>query len=233
MQEARDGGGQAKPQGVEAVERALTLLKAFLPDGQPRSLADLAAATGYYKSTILRLAVSLERFGCLTRRSDGRWLPGPMLGQLGSAWRRGFDLAGLVRPVLADLVRATGESASFYVREGSDRLCLHRINSPHAARHHLEEGTRLPMGLGAVSKVLLAFDGSGGGDAAVRTAGWAESLGERDPLVAAVAVPVLTPSGTLVGGLTVSGLMGRFDDSARAAALTLLRQMRQRIEAAL
>ena len=56
---------------VEAVERALTILNAFAADKPELTLAELAVATGFYKSTILRLAGSLERFGYLIRRADG------------------------------------------------------------------------------------------------------------------------------------------------------------------
>ena len=46
-------------------------------------------------------------------------------------------------------VEASGETASFYVREGQSRVCLFRQNSPHAARHHLDEGSELPLTAGA------------------------------------------------------------------------------------
>ena len=42
---------------VEAVERALAVLDAFQADRTEMTLADIAAATGFYKSTILRLAL--------------------------------------------------------------------------------------------------------------------------------------------------------------------------------
>ena len=46
---------------VEAVERALAVLDAFQTDRTEMTLAEIAVATGFYKSTILRLAGSLER----------------------------------------------------------------------------------------------------------------------------------------------------------------------------
>ena len=46
--------------GVAAVNRAISLLAALEATAKPLTLADLARATGLYKSTILRLLVSLE-----------------------------------------------------------------------------------------------------------------------------------------------------------------------------
>ena len=49
----------AKANGVAAVERALSVLGAFRDGDASLSLHELAARTGLYKSTILRLLVSL------------------------------------------------------------------------------------------------------------------------------------------------------------------------------
>ncbi|HQD16111.1 MAG TPA: helix-turn-helix domain-containing protein, partial [Ottowia sp.] len=73
----------ATEKGVEAVERALSLLDAIPGSGKPSlSLHELSLATGFYKSTILRLTVSLERFGYLRRRDDGRFELGPACARL-------------------------------------------------------------------------------------------------------------------------------------------------------
>src|SRR5215813_14372052 len=125
---------------VEAVERALSILDAFATERPRLTLAELAAATGFYKSTILRLAGSLERFGYLIREERGAFRLGPALWRLGSIYRTGFHLGEAIRPELRRLVEATGETASFYIREGESRVCLFRHNSPQSARHHLDEG---------------------------------------------------------------------------------------------
>ena len=222
---------------VEAVERALTVLDAFHAEKPAMTLAELAAATGFYKSTILRLAGSLERMGYLMRDDDGAFRLGPALWRLGSIYRAGFNLGEAIRPELRRLVETTGETASFYVREGQSRVCLFRHNSPHAARHHLDEGTKLPLTAGASAHVLLAFTGAKGTKArAVEARGHAISLGERDPEVAAVAIPVFDLGGEFRGALAISGLIGRFKDKARQAALEELsasaKRLRTRVPAA-
>ena len=234
-----DGARQDRMSGdkVDAVERALTILNGFQADKPRMTLAEVAAATGLYKSTILRLAGSLERFGYLIREDGGAFRLGPSLWRLGSIYRHGFNLGDVIRPVLAKLVEQTGETASFYVRQDQVRVCLFRHNSPHSARHHLDEGTQLPMNAGASAHVLVAY---GGKSAAVKghakTAkeqGYSISLGERDPQVAAVAVPAFDTTGQMRGALSVSGLIGRFDDKARRAALAELLAAAERLGAVL
>src|SRR5262245_52934667 len=46
---------------VEAVERALAVLNAFHADKPTMTLGEIASATGFYKSTILRLAAARPR----------------------------------------------------------------------------------------------------------------------------------------------------------------------------
>lgn len=219
---------------VEAVERALAVLDAFRADRPTMTLGEIAAATGFYKSTILRLAASLERCGYLVREENGVFRLGPTLWRLGSIYRAGFNLGGTIRPELRRLVEASGETASFYVREGRSRVCLFRHNSPQSARHHLDEGAELPLNAGASAHVLVAFsDGRGSRSKAVQQRGYCISLGERDPQVAAVAVPVFDLGGQFRGALAISGLIGRFKEQERRAALAQLSASADRLRCVL
>ena len=219
---------------VEAVERALAVLEAFHADRPTMTLGEIAVATGFYKSTILRLAASLERCGYLVREENGVFRLGPTLWRLGSIYRAGFNLGGTIRPELRRLVEASGETASFYVREGRSRVCLFRHNSPQSARHHLDEGAELPLNAGASAHVLVAFsDGRGSRSKAVQQRGYCISLGERDPQVAAVAVPVFDLGGQFRGALAISGLIGRFKEQERRAALAQLSASADRLRSVL
>jgi DNA-binding IclR family transcriptional regulator len=218
-------------QRVEAVERALSLLECFREDRQTLSLAELSEATGMYKSTILRLAASLERFGYLVRREDGVFRLGPAVQRLGAIYRLGFNLEQLIRPELLWLVQATGETASFCVRDGKARICLYRENSTRAARHHLDEGASLTLASGASAHVLRAFGKDpDAAEAHVRDAGYAISLGERDPDLAAIAMPVLDRKGNLYGALSVSGIINRFTEERRVAMMAALRESVARLK---
>ncbi|HEX7125844.1 MAG TPA: IclR family transcriptional regulator [Thermodesulfobacteriota bacterium] len=199
--------------GVEAVERALAVLEAFAPGDARLSLAQLAERTGLYKSTILRLSASLERFGYLRRDGEGYFRLGPTLWRLGALYQRSFDLADVVRPMLARLVAELGQTAAFYVRDGDRRICLFRNNSPSPTRHHVEEGASLPVDQGASGRILLAFGGAPGARYdEIRRKGVYTSYGERDPDAAAVAAPVFDAAGGLVGAISVSGLRTHFDE---------------------
>lgn len=223
-----------KEQRVEAVERALSIMEAFGEERRTLTLAGLAEETGLYKSTILRLSASLERFGYLTRDEAGLYRLGPSVWRLGSIYRRSFDLGEQIRPELRALVEATGETASFYVREAAERVCLYRENSRQPIRHHLDEGARLPLDRGAAAHILRAYSGKEDQVShEVRKQGHYISVGERNPDLSAVAVAVLGRDGGLRGALAVSGLTSRFTEELRQSSLTLLEAASMRLSRAL
>jgi DNA-binding IclR family transcriptional regulator len=201
----------AAENGVEAVDRALSIMSCFR-DGS-LTLAEIAERTGYYKSTILRICVSLENGGFLARLQDKRFSLGAQLMRLGSLYQRSFKLEDHVRAVLRRLREESGESASFYRREGDHRLCLYREDSIHSVRDHIREGDLLPLDKGAAGHVLLEFDRNHVDGAALRSA--LDKLpyyssGERDSETAAIAAPVFGQRGELVGALALSGPITRF-----------------------
>lgn len=216
--------------GVEAVEKALLIVDLFGSGQTELSLADIAKATGLYKSTILRLIVSLERFGYVVRTETGRYRLGSTVWRLGNSYREGFNLADIIEPELKALSDATLETASYFIREGENRICLFRNEPDRAIRHSLVVGAKVPVDRGASGKVLRAYTEPPSDEAtAIREAGFAVSMGERDPEVAAVSVPVLTRSGKLLGALAISGLITRFDQERSIELAKLLKESRDRL----
>ena len=187
------------PRGVAAVERALRLLGCFDAAGETLTLAQLAQRSRLYKSTILRLATSLQKGGFLHRDASGRFALGSELRRLGELARVAEELESIVRPVMKALTDDTEETVSFYVRQGRHRVCLFREASPGSVRHSLVEGGRHTLIVGATGRIFKAY-GTGASDAAdvqIRRRGWVASRGERKPNLGAVAVPLLTQARTL------------------------------------
>lgn len=100
--------------------------------------------------------------GLVVRRDDGRYALGVAVERLQRVRSASVSVSSVVMPVLRDLAAATGESASFHVRQGEQRLCLLRVDSPRPVRDHLQVGALLPLHQGAAGRVLLAFSGAKG-----------------------------------------------------------------------
>jgi DNA-binding IclR family transcriptional regulator len=222
----------AAPGGVAAVDRALCLLNAFQPGDRALSLAELAQRTGLYKSTALRLLASLQHAGLLRQREDGRYALGAGLARLHALYTAGFSLEEEVLPVLRELVAQTQESASFYVRQGEQRLCLHRVDSPQPLRDHIRAGDVLPLARGAGGRVLLAFAGAqGAAFEAIRQAGVAVLSGDRVADLTGISAPVFGAKGELAGALTLTLPTARLQPAFAPAVQNAAQRLSQRLGA--
>ncbi|MGH8703940.1 MAG: IclR family transcriptional regulator, partial [Burkholderiales bacterium] len=222
----------AASRGVAAVERALSVLGAFRAADEALALAEIARRTGLYKSTALRLLGSLERFGYVRRLESGRYAVGPEPARLARLYQQSFRVGDVVVPVLRELAGASGETASYYVREGGSRVCLHRVEPARAVRVALYEGDRLPLEKGASGKVLRAFGARPDPAlAAVRARMHATSFGERDPGAAAVACPVFGTMQELKGALALAGPRERFGAKRVGELTRLVREAAARVTA--
>jgi len=200
-------------EGVVAVRRAMRILEAFGVEDGYLSLAELSRRTGCHRSTVLRLARTLALDDYLAQRTDGTWRLARAAGWLGACYQATFNVLEIVQPVLAEISAATGESATFYVREGKQRICVARVEGRHSIRHHVRVGAALPLELGSPGRVLLAFSGEPDEPyESIRRAGYMMSLGERDPEVSSLSAPVYGINWTLVGAICISGPISRLDE---------------------
>ena len=187
------------------MKRALAVLTAFRRGDGALSLAELAERTGLVKSTIMRLAVSLQRYRLLARLPDGSYRLDAETLRLGTAYQQAFSLADHVLPALERLAAGTGETASFYVRHGEERLCLFRVESPNPVRMHVQPGDTRPLD-GSASGQILRHAGTGlPADMPLPLF----TSGATDPHAASLAMPVLGTGQELMGVLLLSGPVSR------------------------
>ncbi|TCT03417.1 IclR family transcriptional regulator [Paralcaligenes ureilyticus] len=196
--------------GVIAVTRAISLLESFGVQDEYLSLAELSRRSGLHKTTVLRIARTLATHQYLVYRDDGAWRLGPAAGWLGARYQASFDVTASVEPVLQELSKLSGESSTFFVREGNTRTCLYRVEGPQAIRFHIRVGQVLPLEKGSPGKVILAFTGTPGSEFdGIRRKGYYISIGERDADVASVSAPVYGVNWQLLGAISISGPASR------------------------
>jgi len=211
---------QLPDRSVAAAERTLAILDAFVGAGRSMSLGDLEQATGLFKSVILRYMISLERQNYIIKLHDGRYRLGPKLMELGHICEESFDILSIVNPALDRIAEETGETVSFYVREGENRVCIARRDSSHSLKVSVRPGSTHAFDETSISLVLIDFEGVNGHELEDRELFRTTS----DVLTCSLSIPVFGASGQFKGALTVSGPIGRFD--------TQDARMRQKLKAA-
>lgn len=144
--------------GTRAVERVLSLLRAF-PENRPkRSLTELAAEAGLNKSTAHRMLSVLEREGFVYRSPEsGSYQLGPEMIVLGSRALRAVDIRDAARPELEALAETTGEHATLESLVGGEVLILDEARGRGLLAPGSSIGTRWPAHATATGKVLIAY----------------------------------------------------------------------------
>jgi DNA-binding IclR family transcriptional regulator len=216
---------------VRAVERALDILLVFTEQSS-LGLTEIADKVGLHKSTVHRLLASLEGKGFLVRDTlTEKYRLGFRVWELSAQLSGQADNPGtLLLPEMEMLRDAVGETISLYFREGHERIRIQAVQSHEAIRRVAPIGVRLPLSVGASSKVLLAFEEERIRDEIIqheswpssvdrgvflvqlvdiRRMGYATSIEEREPGAAAVSAPIFGNSGRLVAALSVSGPSNR------------------------
>ncbi|WP_035101596.1 IclR family transcriptional regulator [Aneurinibacillus terranovensis] len=215
---------------VRAVDRALDILLCFT-DAKELTLTAISQKVGLNKSTVYRLLASLEGRGFLTRHPETeKYRLGFRVWELSANLTQEDDPATLLLPEMIRLRDLLGETISLYIRNGNERVRIQAAESTQTIRRVAPIGARLPLYVGASSKVLVAY-----ADAQVRekvlddpewppyidrqtyidqleeirSNGYATSIGEREEGAAAVSVPLFNRRGELVAALSVSGPYNR------------------------
>lgn len=224
--------GKGKP--IAAVERALQVLGAFR--AAPRlTLSELSKRTGFYKSTLLRMLLTLEKHGYVSRLGAGEYRLGGVVLELGSSYQASFQLEEIIRPALETLASDTGESAAFYIRAGAgQRQCIFRVDSSQPVRAVIQPGqiTRLDK---AATGLVFAQHGKGR-DRPADTARYAQlcvaTSGVGDATTASVAAPIFGTAG-FIGVMNVSGPVQRFTATSTAAIKARLAAVAAKVSLAL
>lgn len=194
---------------VAAAERTLRILNAFADTQRSLTLAELAAITGLFKSVILRYMVSFEKMSYVVKLDDGRYRLDNKAFQIGLAFESTFDRRAVIEASLTRLRDDSGESVFFYVRQADARMCLMGVDSVESLRVSRKIGVMIPMDETSISQVLR--DHATGAPASMDDGLVRSSVGAYDPLTASISAPVFERGGALVGALSVSGPVGRFD----------------------
>ncbi|GAB6992292.1 IclR family transcriptional regulator [Paenibacillus pini] len=215
---------------VRAVERALDILMCFTKHNE-LGLTEIAGMINLHKSTVHRLMTTLEEKGFVIRdAATEKYHLGMKVWELSTHLSQNDDPSVMLLPAMERLRDQLGETVSLYLRDGKDRIRIQAVQSNQAIRRVAQVGARLPLYVGASSKVLVAFAPLGEQQdllndpewpdsidrngymrqlKEITERGYATSLEEREPGAAAVSVPIVNRSGVVTAALSVSGPVSR------------------------
>jgi IclR family transcriptional regulator, acetate operon repressor len=143
---------------VQALSRALGILKYLAETEDGAKLTEIARAVQLAPSTTHRLLTTLQRDRfVMFDVENAHWYVGVQSFVVGNAFRHGReDLVRLARPFLRRLVEQTGETANLAIEDDGMVVYLAQMESRQTVRAIAKTGGRAYMHSSALGKVLLA-----------------------------------------------------------------------------
>ncbi|WGL50790.1 IclR family transcriptional regulator [Nocardioides sp. BP30] len=215
---------------VESVIDKVRRLVETLGARGPLGLTSLARESGISKTTVYRLCSELVEWG-LVNRVDGQYQLGIRLAELGEMAPKSATLADVGHPYIAELFATFRTTVNLTVPHGRRSVrCVDKIWAPgqdHSS-YWMGVGTRAPMHCTAAGKAILAFSPAevfaavvaqplvaltpftiGGPEKLLREMeeirrtgiSWVRNEIRMDSC--AIAVPILTEGGRVIGAIAV------------------------------
>ncbi|MSP97077.1 MAG: IclR family transcriptional regulator [Betaproteobacteria bacterium] len=234
--------------------KGIQILNLFCADRPEWRVGEMSLAIGAAKSTISRIARTLESQAYLvrSRQKDGFRL-GIRMWELGNlAIHDKSEFAQRVLPYLEDLLAKLGQSVQAAILDGTDVVYVQKVDASHSLRTYIPLGARFPTYCTATGKALLAYQPPASIDRVVRSGlksftkrsvttaaalraelesvrkrGYAMTRGEWRGDIGGVAAPVFDRTGQVIGAIGVTMPLTHFSRDARSpAALAVVQAAR-------
>lgn len=140
------------------VDRALRVLEAFLPKHGDLTLADLSKALKLDKSVIHRILATLVRRRFLEQDPVTKgYRVGLRMWEIGQHYVTGSPLEERAGEAIAEVVSSHPYATGYFATLDRDQTVVIRtVRGPGPINIHIDPGTRLPAGVTATGKALLA-----------------------------------------------------------------------------
>lgn len=141
---------------IQVIDRSASLLDAIGQYENPVSLKILSAETGLHPSTAFRILGALIEAGFVEKDAAGHYMLGKKLVHLAGKVKRSVGLREQALDIMETLRDAIGETVNLTVREGDEVIYIERVTSNRMMRVEQVIGSRAPLHVTAVGKLMLA-----------------------------------------------------------------------------
>lgn len=140
---------------IQVLDRAAMLLDAIAGYDEPASLKILSADTGLHPSTAFRILGALTKVGFVERNVQSHYLLGRKLARLAQKVQRGGDIRREALHIMEALRDRVGETVNLSIRAGDEVVYVERKASQKMIRVEQVIGSRAPLHVTGVGKLML------------------------------------------------------------------------------
>jgi DNA-binding IclR family transcriptional regulator len=141
---------------IQVIDRMARLLDVIAANEAGVSLKILAAETGLHPSTAFRILGAMIAVGFVERDVNSHYAIGKKLARLGGKVRTGVDIREESLDVMEKLRDQIGETVNLTVREADEVIYIERVTPKRMMRVEQVIGSRAPLHVTAVGKLMLA-----------------------------------------------------------------------------
>jgi len=223
---------------IKSLDRALEVL-AQLGQMQGGTLSEIAGELGQSPATVYRVLSTFKARGFVDFDDESQvWNIGPAAFLTGSQFLRRTSLVERARPIMRDLMEATGETANLGIERDGKVLFLGQVETHATIRAFFPPGTASAMHASGIGKALLSRmddkrqrevlvaarlegftphtltdpDAIVADLRAAKARGYAIDGEERNLGMRCIAAPVYNVFGEAVAGISVSGPTSRITE---------------------
>lgn len=207
--------------GVRALStaiRTMELLKIFAKSDHPLPLSEVVKLSNLSRATAYQRLLTLVEAGFLEIDSDQRYRLSLFPARLAHAATMQAGIAPRAEGVMAQLMRATGETVSLAVLDRNRPCIIARVETNMLLRAEQKIGSYMSLAGSASGRILAAFATGqeheqllAGNETfpdetvleQARIAGYANSSGYSGSGVVGIAAPVFGPDGRCLGALSL------------------------------
>ena len=207
-----------KIESVRSLERGFKILECFT-EYVTLSLTEISLYTDLSVTTCNRLVKTLVDMQYLEKNFQKKYTLGPKINTFLESMNRKNDIVEIANESLIRLKSKFNETASMYLEQNVNRVCVAKVESSHALRRTVKLGEVLPLNRGAVGEVFLAYMSlekklnllnknivyTDAFLEKIRKQGYAINDGIQEPGVYAIAAPVLDTDKNVLSVISISG----------------------------
>ncbi|WP_313237363.1 IclR family transcriptional regulator [Sporosarcina ureae] len=212
------------------VVKAISVINYLNEVSGPQGVSDISKGLGLSTTIVHRLLTTLKLEGMVFQDPRSKlYTLGTIFLDYANKILTEMPIAPVVEPWLMSLRNNTGETVGFYMPTGQMRICVLEYESQQEIRRSVGIGKRLPLHLGASGRAILAFQSPEQQERVlgtlsveerhemehilqeVQNQGYATNEEEISSNVAALSVPVFDKQQSVIGALSVSGPLFRWN----------------------
>jgi DNA-binding IclR family transcriptional regulator len=241
---------------LKTLDQSLKILLCFTREKPSWGARELAKEVGLNHANVYRILSTFEANRFLVKDPETKkYSLGIRLWELGIHMFDTLHVGTLIRPIMKRLMEETGESIFLTSLDDNQGLTLDVMEPDNVVKFSVSVGSRAPLYVGASYRTILAYLPEETVEqiirqglkkytattltdpellrkdlAEIRAKGWGRSEGEYTPDVIAIAVPLFSHAGNVMGSLAVSGPIYRMSEEKIERSLKLLQQAKREID---